>query len=67
MINSKSTITYPDCGGQTTELLPITYCFLVYKCPHCEEVLRPLDGDCCVFCSYGDNPCPLKQNEEEIT
>ena len=22
------------------------------------RVLRPLAGDCCVFCSFGDVPCP---------
>jgi len=21
-------------------------------------VLRPLPGDCCVYCSFGDVPCP---------
>ncbi|MCZ6756852.1 MAG: GDCCVxC domain-containing (seleno)protein [Bacteroidetes bacterium] len=22
---------------------------------------KPLDGDCCVFCSYGTEPCPPVQ------
>jgi len=23
--------------------------------------MRPKPGDCCVFCSFGDVPCPPKQ------
>ncbi len=30
-----------------------------YECMNCQAVLRPLDGDCCVFCSYADTLCPL--------
>jgi hypothetical protein len=26
-------------------------------------VLQPKPGDCCVFCSYGDVPCPPIQQE----
>ena len=29
-----------------------------YDCPGCAQVLRPLPGHCCVFCSYGSVPCP---------
>ena len=29
-----------------------------FHCRHCGAVLKPLPGDCCVFCSYGDVPCP---------
>ncbi|MEJ2256949.1 MAG: GDCCVxC domain-containing (seleno)protein, partial [Woeseiaceae bacterium] len=24
---------------------------------------KPKEGDCCVFCSYGDTECPPVQNE----
>ncbi|MGH2373228.1 MAG: GDCCVxC domain-containing (seleno)protein [Candidatus Methylomirabilaceae bacterium] len=24
-------------------------------------MLRPKSGDCCVFCSFGDVPCPPQQ------
>ena len=34
-----------------------------YECMNCQAVLRPLDGDCCVFCSYADTLCPPKQME----
>ena len=25
--------------------------------------LRPRPGECCVFCSYGSEKCPMKQDE----
>lgn len=53
-----STLTCPKCGGQTRETMPTNSCQFFYDCRHCGEVLRPFKGDCCVFCSYGDVPCP---------
>ena len=53
-----STITCPKCRGASTETMPTNACRFFYDCRHCGEVLRPLPGDCCVFCSYADVPCP---------
>lgn len=53
-----STLTCPKCGGVSVETMPTDACQFFYDCRHCGEVLRPLKGDCCVFCSYGDMPCP---------
>jgi hypothetical protein len=36
-------------------------CQFFYQCTSCGEVLRPLTGDCCVFCSYGTVVCPSMQ------
>ena len=58
MIELQSTLTCPKCGGQSTEMMPTEACQFFYDCRHCGEVLRPLKGDCCVFCSYADVPCP---------
>ncbi|WP_281407879.1 GDCCVxC domain-containing (seleno)protein, partial [Mesorhizobium sp. M2E.F.Ca.ET.209.01.1.1] len=33
-------------------------CLFFYECRECGTLLRPKTGDCCVFCSYGDVPCP---------
>nr|WP_269634017.1 GDCCVxC domain-containing (seleno)protein [Roseiflexus castenholzii] len=41
--------------------MPVDACVVVYVCPQCNTVLRPRPGDCCVFCSYGDDRCPPKQ------
>lgn len=56
-----STITCPNCGRATTETMPTDACRFFYECPHCHERLKPLAGDCCVFCSYGNVPCPPVQ------
>ncbi len=56
-----STLTCPVCGKQTTEIMADDSCLFFYVCPHCAVRLRPRPGDCCVFCSYGDLPCPPKQ------
>jgi len=54
----QSTLTCPECGHQKTETMPTDACQYFYDCQGCGEVLRPLAGDCCVFCSYGDVKCP---------
>lgn len=53
-----STITCPECGHVTQEVMPTNACQYFYDCKGCGAVLKPLEGDCCVFCSYGDTPCP---------
>jgi len=64
-VNLLSTITCPACQGQTSEAMPTDACRFVYPCPQCGYTLRPLDGDCCVFCSHGSVPCPPKQMERK--
>ncbi len=54
----ESTITCPECGHRQTETMPTDACQWFWECPKCGVVLRPKEGDCCVFCSYGDVPCP---------
>jgi hypothetical protein len=53
-----STITCPRCGGRTAETMPTDACQFFYECRSCKTLLRPNPGDCCVFCSFGDLPCP---------
>ena len=45
--------------------MPQTSCQFFYDCKGCGKVLRPQPKDCCVFCSYGDNPCPPIQKQRE--
>lgn len=54
----QSTITCPDCGFKKEETMPADACQYFYKCTNCETVLKPTQGDCCVFCSYGTVTCP---------
>jgi hypothetical protein len=53
-----STLTCPNCGHQTTERMPTDACVYFYVCTACGDTIKPLPGDCCVFCSYGSVPCP---------
>ena len=57
----ESELTCPRCGTARREVMPTDACVYFYDCPSCAAVLRPLAGDCCVFCSYGDLKCPLVQ------
>ncbi|MGY3689651.1 GDCCVxC domain-containing (seleno)protein [Vibrio coralliilyticus] len=38
--------------------MPDNACVYFYECKSCGGLLKPLAGDCCVFCSYGTIPCP---------
>ena len=58
MTELRSTLTCPHCSHQATETMPTDACQFFYDCRGCGAVLRPLEGDCCVFCSYGTVPCP---------
>ena len=57
-----STITCPDCDSQSREAMPTNACIYFYVCEGCGTRLKPKPGDCCVFCSYGDVPCPPIQS-----
>ncbi len=56
-----SDLKCPECGFEKNEVMPIDSCQYFYECTNCKTVLKPKDGDCCVFCSYGSNICPPKQ------
>ncbi len=60
-MDTRSTLTCPVCGTGTAETMPLDACQFFYDCPACGSLLRPLAGDCCVFCSYGSVPCPPRQ------
>ena len=60
-----STLICPRCGNRATETMPTDACQYFYDCKGCGVVLRPLSGDCCVFCSYADVPCPPIQEARE--
>lgn len=64
-IKLQSTITCPECGHQETETMPLDACQWFYECKKCGALLRPKQGDCCVFCSYGDIPCPPIQEDSQ--
>ncbi|MEE8061952.1 MAG: GDCCVxC domain-containing (seleno)protein [Gemmatimonadales bacterium] len=48
----------PHCEHRSLEDMPTESCQIVYDCRGCGARLVARAGDCCVFCSYGDVPCP---------
>ena len=54
----QSTLTCPACGATKSETMPTDACQYFYECTSCGTLLKPKQGDCCVFCSYGTVPCP---------
>lgn len=61
----KSKITCPNCGHHKEEYMPTDACQFFYECENCKKMLRPLQGDCCVYCSYGDVDCPSIQEKKD--
>ena len=62
-VQLNSVITCPECGHQRIERMPETACLFFYDCQRCGARLKPKPGDCCVFCSYGNVPCPPVQDD----
>ncbi len=56
-----SVLTCPVCGDRREETMPTNACQFFWECPACQGVIRPMAGDCCVFCSYGTVACPPVQ------
>jgi hypothetical protein len=54
-------ITCPECSHTKLEEMPTNACQYFYACSGCETLLKPLPGDCCVYCSYADVVCPPQQ------
>ncbi len=57
----ESVIRCPNCGYESAEQMPTDACRFFYVCKGCGVRLKPKQGDCCVFCSYGSAPCPPVQ------
>src|SRR3954451_14308064 len=53
-----STLCCPECGHRSHEFMPPDACLYFFACPGCDRLLKPRPGDCCIFRSYGDEPCP---------
>lgn len=60
-VELESIITCPNCGHKKKEIMPTDACQFFYDCENCKRVIKPKQGDCCVYCSYGTVKCPSKQ------
>ena len=64
-VQLKSEITCPNCGHKKVEEMPTeSLVNSFYECENCKTVLKPKEGDCCVYCSYGTVACPPIQENK---
>lgn len=62
-VKTQTTLTCPKCSTKQKVEMPTDACQHFYECTNCNEMLKPKEGDCCVFCSYADSKCPPEQQE----
>ncbi|WP_325451412.1 GDCCVxC domain-containing (seleno)protein [Gelidibacter sp.] len=63
-IITTSIVTCPKYGYKKEEEMPTDSCQFFYESENCTTLLRPLEGDCCVYCRYGTVKCPPVQHGE---
>ncbi len=56
-----STLTCPVCNKRSHDQMPGNASVYFYDCMRCGTVIKPMPRMCCVYCSYGDVPCPTWQ------
>ena len=54
----ESELTCPECHFKELLEMPTNACQWFYECTNCHTLLKPDQGDCCVFCSFATVPCP---------
>ncbi len=64
-IITTSTLVCPVCQHKKLEEMPTDACQYFYQCENCKTVIKPKEGDCCVYCSYGDVKCPSIQESKD--
>ncbi|MGB1206900.1 MAG: GDCCVxC domain-containing (seleno)protein [Chitinophagales bacterium] len=64
VLKMQSILTCPKCQHQTTEVMQENACKVFHKCDACNNMVKPKEKECCVFCSYGSVKCPSKQKIE---
>ncbi|MDZ7765853.1 MAG: GDCCVxC domain-containing (seleno)protein [Melioribacteraceae bacterium] len=56
----------PTAGFEKKLKMPEDACMHFYECENCKQLLKPLKGDCCVFCSYGSGSLPAEAEREKM-
>jgi hypothetical protein len=62
----QSQIICPNCRYAEIKTMPTDACEYFYECENCKTILKPMQGDCCVYCSYGSVKCPPMQQKTAI-
>lgn len=63
-MNLTSIIICPKCNHSKPEKMPENILLMHYQCESCNETIEPIEGDCCVFCSFGSELCPSQQEKK---
>lgn len=61
----KSVVTCPKCGHKKQETMQDDLKQILYFCEGCKTYIKPKEGDCCIFCSYGSVKCPIEQKNAQ--
>ena len=57
----KNKLTCPECGAhQEVEMLALESS-RIYECETCNELIQTNEGECCIYCQYGEVKCPNEQ------
>ncbi len=63
----QTALTCPHCGFSSLQEMPVDAWLYFHECAACRRLPTPKRGDCCVFCSYGEMPCPPMQRALDPT
>jgi len=58
----KTDMTCPGCGCINTKSMRLEVIEKTYSCPSCQKAYTKKPGSCCIYCSYGDDNCPVIQD-----
>ena len=59
----ESVFSCPKCHFDKKEVMPLDACQYYYECTACHTLIKPLKGDCCVYCSFGTVKCASIQQK----
>jgi len=57
----ESILTCPNCGNKVKDEMLENTCQFSYQCKSCDTRIKTIKGECCIFCCFGDYPCPQAQ------
>lgn len=53
----ESILTCPYCNDEQPEELIENISPVNFRCKTCKEIVKISEGQCCIYCEYGDYPC----------
>jgi ssDNA-binding Zn-finger/Zn-ribbon topoisomerase 1 len=62
-VDTRATLTCPECNSRQDAIMPSEQKQHFYKCSNekCEANISSSEDECCIFCSYSNKKCPIKQ------